>query len=101
MRFLETESLVHRDSSTALRADNYPVFSQIVLLGNADNIVMHLCKELGWELPPPRIPEPTTSVTPPGMRLQPPRGNNNLKKRPSASDEDLSESRPPERVGDR
>ncbi|KAF9266765.1 SIR2-domain-containing protein [Marasmius fiardii PR-910] len=66
----------------------------IVLLGNADDIVMHLCEQLGWELPP-RGPTPPIPVL--SGRLQPPRGNGNIKKRVS---EELLESEPPRRVGD-
>ncbi|KAF9010436.1 DHS-like NAD/FAD-binding domain-containing protein [Hymenopellis radicata] len=62
----------------------------IVLLGNADNIITHLCSELGWELPPP--PEPTV---PNNNRIQAPRLN--MKKRPSTSPPDAEA---PERVGD-
>ncbi|KAF8199114.1 SIR2-domain-containing protein [Pholiota molesta] len=70
----------------------------IVLLGNADDIVLHLCRELGWELPVPREPAPLAQPTVNATRLQPPRGSN-LKKRPSSDDSDFSTSRPPERVG--
>ncbi|KAF8208575.1 DHS-like NAD/FAD-binding domain-containing protein [Mycena galopus ATCC 62051] len=55
----------------------------IVLLGNADNIMAHLCSKLGWDLPP------ATSETPPEF-LQ-------TKKR-SASD--LHALEEPRRVGD-
>ncbi|PPQ94448.1 hypothetical protein CVT25_002539 [Psilocybe cyanescens] len=70
----------------------------IMLLGNADNIVLYLCKELGWELPvlPEVVPTPNSNV--PTTRLQPPRGN--LKKRVSTDDSDLEASRNPERVGE-
>ncbi|KAJ7242887.1 DHS-like NAD/FAD-binding domain-containing protein, partial [Mycena haematopus] len=27
----------------------------IILLGNADNIIAHLCSKLGWDLPPPMV----------------------------------------------
>ncbi|KAH9479694.1 NAD-dependent protein deacetylase hst1 [Psilocybe cubensis] len=70
----------------------------IVLLGNADSIVLHLAKELGWELPPPPEIIPTSNLNAPTTRLQPPRGN--LKKRASADDSDFSSSRDPERVGE-
>ncbi|KAF8912449.1 DHS-like NAD/FAD-binding domain-containing protein [Mucidula mucida] len=62
----------------------------IVLLGNADTIITHLCSELGWELPPP--PEPTA---PNNNRIQAPRLN--IKKRPSTGPPDAEA---PERVGD-
>ncbi|KAJ3837099.1 SIR2-domain-containing protein [Lentinula raphanica] len=53
----------------------------IILLGNADDIVIHLCAELGWDLPP--ITQPSSSSPSPfAGRMQPPRGN--LKKRPSS-----------------
>ncbi|KAF8972683.1 DHS-like NAD/FAD-binding domain-containing protein [Flammula alnicola] len=75
----------------------------IVLLGNADDIVLYLCKELGWELPLPREPvqpvqpiQPATNAT----RLQPPRGSN-LKKRASADESDYGVRQAPERVGER
>ena len=36
---------------------------QIVLLGNADEIIKHLCRRLEWDLPgPPESPAPTLSV---------------------------------------
>ncbi|KDR68003.1 hypothetical protein GALMADRAFT_79039, partial [Galerina marginata CBS 339.88] len=72
----------------------------IVLLGNADNIILHLCKELGWELPAPTAREttPTSATNPSVTRLQPPRGN--LKKRASSDDADVSCSQAPERVGE-
>ncbi|KAF9482627.1 DHS-like NAD/FAD-binding domain-containing protein [Pholiota conissans] len=71
----------------------------IVLLGNADDIVLHLCNELGWELPVPKEPlpsppQPAVNAT----RLQPPRGLMNMKKRPSTEDSEFG-SRPPERIG--
>ncbi|PBK65883.1 SIR2-domain-containing protein [Armillaria solidipes] len=56
----------------------------IVLLGNADTIINHLCSELDWELPP-LLPTPRT-LTP-----------RNMKKRPSMGPPDIEE---PERVGD-
>ncbi|KAG7444451.1 DHS-like NAD/FAD-binding domain-containing protein [Guyanagaster necrorhizus] len=56
----------------------------IVLLGNADTIINHLCSELDWELPPPL-------ATP---RMLTPR---NMKKRPSMGPPDIEE---PERVSD-
>ncbi|TFK39446.1 DHS-like NAD/FAD-binding domain-containing protein [Crucibulum laeve] len=69
----------------------------IVLLGNADEIVERLCDELGWELPPPIIlPTPPAVVSSStSSRLQPPRGN--LKKRPSTDSRDRN---PPRRVDD-
>ncbi|KAF8074705.1 SIR2-domain-containing protein [Lyophyllum atratum] len=49
----------------------------IVLLGNADDIVNHLCDELGWELPAPGTqPEPAKELRPDpsaaGLASQPP-----------------------------
>ncbi|KAI9067989.1 SIR2-domain-containing protein [Trametes sanguinea] len=55
----------------------------VILLGNADDIVQHLCQKLGWDLPE----VPTSDRT-----LDAPRPN--LKKRPSAEFE-----REPKRVG--
>lgn len=52
----------------------------IILLGNADEIVQYLCNELRWELPP-------TSPVKPGTRLL---GSSKANERPQ----------PPERVGD-
>ena len=60
--------------------------SQIVLLGNADEIVMHLCRRLGWDLPDAPVPM--------SNQLEAPRRN--LKKRPSAEFEIE-----PRRVGNR
>ena len=59
---------------------------QVVLLGNADDVVQHLCRKLGWDLP-----EPVTSAS---GQLEAPRPN--LKKRPSAEFEVE-----PRRVGER
>ncbi|KZT21202.1 SIR2-domain-containing protein [Neolentinus lepideus HHB14362 ss-1] len=56
----------------------------IVLLGNADDIVHHLCAKSGWELPAPRQLEP--------LRL-------NLRKRPSAEVGPTPQE--PKRVGER
>ncbi|KAF9564294.1 SIR2-domain-containing protein [Agrocybe pediades] len=75
----------------------------IVLLGNADNVVLHLCKELGWELPLPPEPVQTATPNPSVTRSQPPRRN--TKKRPTSGDDsDATSSQtpppPPERVGD-
>ncbi|KAI0653162.1 DHS-like NAD/FAD-binding domain-containing protein [Cubamyces menziesii] len=55
----------------------------VVLLGDADDIVLHLCRKLGWDLP--EVPTPTPSLDAPKP---------NLKKRPSAEFE-----REPRRVG--
>ncbi|KAI0358012.1 SIR2-domain-containing protein [Trametes cingulata] len=57
----------------------------VVLLGNADDIVLHLCRRLGWDLP--EVPAPAPNGT-----LDAPKPN--LKKRPSAEFE-----REPQRVG--
>jgi len=59
----------------------------IILLGNADEIILYLCEELGWELPPPPAISSSTKVLAP-------RGN--LKKRPSSSERDRQQ---PQRVG--
>lgn len=59
---------------------------QIVLLGNADEIVLYLCRRLGWDLP-----EVTVSS---GNQLDTPKRN--LRKRPSAEFESQ-----PRRVGNR
>ncbi|CDO69645.1 hypothetical protein BN946_scf184851.g33 [Trametes cinnabarina] len=56
----------------------------VVLLGDADDIVKHLCRKLGWDLPD--LPTPDRSLDAPKV---------NLKKRPSADFE-----REPKRVGD-
>ncbi|KAK7060820.1 NAD-dependent histone deacetylase sir2 [Paramarasmius palmivorus] len=66
----------------------------IVLLGNADDIVIHLCERLGWELPPP-APIETTPVSSSGARLQPARIN--AKKRVSS---EIIDYEPPRQVGD-
>ncbi|KIM44834.1 hypothetical protein M413DRAFT_363794 [Hebeloma cylindrosporum] len=73
----------------------------IVLLGNSDDIVLYLSRELGWELPAPRerVQTSANNLQGNGMRLQPPRGN--LKKRPSADESDSLVPQPPERVGER
>ncbi|KAH9893527.1 DHS-like NAD/FAD-binding domain-containing protein [Cubamyces lactineus] len=55
----------------------------VVLLGNADDIVLHLCRKLGWDLPEVPTPNPNLDAPKP-----------NLKKRPSAEFE-----REPRRVG--
>jgi len=62
----------------------------IIMLGNADDIVRHLCHQLGWDLPHPPPPS-STSIT---SKLTPP---TNLNKRPSAEILDRQE---PRRVGD-
>ncbi|KAJ8520304.1 hypothetical protein ONZ45_g2882 [Pleurotus djamor] len=85
----------------------------IVLLGDADVVVSHLCHKLGWDLSqtpslprtPPSRTESTSVVqadvgnsTPPStMRFQPPRGNVNMKKR---SQPDLPVDEEPKRVFD-
>ncbi|KAJ4470130.1 SIR2-domain-containing protein [Lentinula aciculospora] len=72
----------------------------IILLGNADDIVTYLCSELGWNLPPPTLPTSSSSSFF-AERLQPPRGN--IKKRPSSrlDVESKEASLEPRRVGDR
>ncbi|PIL25165.1 hypothetical protein GSI_13054 [Ganoderma sinense ZZ0214-1] len=59
---------------------------QVVLLGNADNVVLHLCHKLGWDLPPASTPNLMSGSvggpSGPSSRLDAPRPN--LKKRPSA-----------------
>jgi len=65
---------------------SYP-FYQVLLLGNADDIVLHLCRKLGWDLP--GLPSEIRPQKPelPDRRSQ---------KRPS---EELG-SQEPQRVGD-
>ena len=71
---------------------------QVVLLGNADDVVLHLCHKLGWDLPPTSAPNPMSGSvggpSGPSSRLDAPRPN--LKKRPSAEFEIE-----PRRVGNR
>ncbi|KAF8629053.1 hypothetical protein AX15_003553 [Amanita polypyramis BW_CC] len=62
----------------------------IILLGNADDIIGYLCRELGWELPPPKEPQ----SIPESSKPYPSR--NNLKKRSTST---LKEDQEPERVG--
>ncbi|KAJ3850632.1 SIR2-domain-containing protein [Lentinula lateritia] len=63
----------------------------IILLGNADDIVTYICAELGWDLPPPTS-STSSSPSPFAGRMQPPRGN--IKKRPSSGlDEEVEEGR--------
>ncbi|TFK17553.1 SIR2-domain-containing protein [Coprinopsis marcescibilis] len=62
----------------------------IVLLGNADDIILHLCDELGWELPPP-VPQPSS-----GERPQTLRSRGSLKRRFSS---DSTQAGKPKRVG--
>ncbi|KAI1793493.1 SIR2-domain-containing protein [Ganoderma leucocontextum] len=57
----------------------------VVLLGNADDVVLHLCHKLGWDLPErPPASTPMSGAGTRGIsnRLDAPRPN--LKKRPSA-----------------
>lgn len=69
-----------------------------MLLGNADDIVLYLCHQLDWQLPPPVETIKSTPNQP--TRLYPPRVN--LKKRASAEDSsELREIQPPRRVGER
>jgi hypothetical protein len=70
-----------------------------VLLGNADDIILYLCRRLDWQLPPPgEIIQSTTSNQ--STRLYPRRVN--VKKRVSADDRsELREIEPPRRVGER
>ncbi|PFH51016.1 hypothetical protein AMATHDRAFT_143556 [Amanita thiersii Skay4041] len=63
----------------------------IVLLGDADGIVLHLCNELGWELPPAKAPDIQESSRPYPSR-------SSLKNRRSTSI--LKERQEPQRVGD-
>ncbi|KAF9077935.1 DHS-like NAD/FAD-binding domain-containing protein [Rhodocollybia butyracea] len=65
----------------------------IVLLGNADDIVVQLCTELGWDLPPPAL---STTPPPSAGRMQ-----RNIKKRPSSGmDQEVEEeTQQPRRVG--
>ncbi|KAL0955144.1 hypothetical protein HGRIS_004058 [Hohenbuehelia grisea] len=64
----------------------------IVLLGNADDIVEHLTAKLGWELPPPTSVD-TDQLSP--SRLRQSRGGN-MKKRSSS---DIRAQEEPRRVG--
>ncbi|KAG9223893.1 hypothetical protein CCMSSC00406_0004491 [Pleurotus cornucopiae] len=84
----------------------------VILLGDADAIVHHICQKLGWDLSPSSSPSPSPSATAAvqsdtstagpslasssTLRFQPPRGNGNLKKR---SLPDLPSHQEPERVG--
>lgn len=69
----------------------------IVLLGNADDIVLYLCHQLDWQLPPPS--ETIQSTSNQSTRLYPSRVN--LKKRASVEHRcDLREIQPPRRVGE-
>jgi hypothetical protein len=69
-----------------------------VLLGNADDIVLYLCHQLDWQLPPPDETIQSTSIQ--STRLYPRRVN--VKKRASAEDRnELREIQPPRRVGER
>lgn len=63
--------------------------AQVVLLGNADEIVLHLCRRLGWDLP-----DPASSTTAGANTLDAERPN--LRKRPSESF-----ARTPQRVANR
>ncbi|KAF4569852.1 NAD-dependent histone deacetylase sir2 [Pleurotus pulmonarius] len=62
----------------------------VILLGDADAIVHHICQKLGWDLSPSSSPSPSSSA------MAPPRGNGNLKKR---SMPDLPSHQEPQRVG--
>ncbi|EJF64079.1 SIR2-domain-containing protein [Dichomitus squalens LYAD-421 SS1] len=67
----------------------------VVLLGNADDIILHLCQKLGWDLPEPPLPTTSThggSNSGSNSRLNAPTPN--LRKRPSAEFE-----KEPRRVG--
>lgn len=64
----------------------------IVLLGNADDIVHYLCKELGWDLPQPPSPSSTPVSSQSHLVPRP----TNLKKRSSTKVWDQQE---PTRVG--
>ena len=70
-----------------------------MLLGNADDIILYLCRQLNWQLPPPsETIQSTTSNQ--STRLYPRRVN--LKKRVSADDHsDIREIQSPRRVGER
>lgn len=64
------------------------------MLGNADDIVRHLCNELGWDLPQPPPPSSTPVSSHPHLAPRP----INMNKRPSSEVIDRQE---PQRVGDR
>jgi len=71
---------------------------KIVLLGNADDIVLYLCHQLDWQLPPPS--ETIQSTSNQSTRLYPSRVN--LKKRASTEDRcEIREIQPPRQVGER
>ncbi|KAJ7091347.1 SIR2-domain-containing protein [Mycena belliarum] len=59
----------------------------IIFLGNADDIITHLCAKLGWELPSPALP--------PGVASS--ESRDNTRKRPAADLHALDE---PRRVGE-
>ncbi|KAJ7765409.1 SIR2-domain-containing protein [Mycena maculata] len=63
----------------------------IVLLGNADDIIIHLCAKLGWDLPSTNVaPRASISDSPPFLQEK-------IKKRPAA---DLHASEEPRRAGE-
>lgn len=66
---------------------------QIILLGNADDIIVYLCGELGWELPPPHGKTPLLNITEHSRPLQ-----DRVKKRPFTPLHDIA---PPNRVRNR
>ncbi|KAF8801346.1 SIR2-domain-containing protein [Phlegmacium glaucopus] len=68
----------------------------IVLLGNADDIVLYLCHQLDWQLPPPS--ESLQSTSNQSTRLYPSRVN--LRKRASADDRCEIREIQPRRVGE-
>ncbi|KAI0675683.1 DHS-like NAD/FAD-binding domain-containing protein [Trametes maxima] len=43
----------------------------IVLLGNADDIVLHLCRKLSWDLPEVPVPNRTLDAPKPNLRKRP------------------------------
>ncbi|KAG6886129.1 hypothetical protein C0993_002648 [Termitomyces sp. T159_Od127] len=66
----------------------------IVLLGNADDIVQYLCAALGWELPPPGPTDPSYKSNTNHGSVKDTSGSNNEAPGTSQVEE-------PERVGDR
>ncbi|KAF9526098.1 DHS-like NAD/FAD-binding domain-containing protein [Crepidotus variabilis] len=63
----------------------------IILLGNADDIVLYLCDQLHWELPPAAPSDPKAAKDDPRI---------NLKKRASANNDNIKTLKEPKRVGE-
>lgn len=84
-------------SPIAQKKKTYLLPTKIVLLGNADDIVLYLCCQLDWQLPPPS--EIIQSTSNQSTRLYPSRVN--IKKRASKDPCESREIKPPRRVGER